>query len=140
MSFLLPLDISSCGLDTQRKRMDIIAANLANIETTRTKDGGPYRRKMVMMSPKKMDGFDEMLSSHAEGVKIDDIVVDKSPFKKIYNPGHPDANSEGYLLKPNIDLIVEITNMLMARRVFEANIAAIKTTKQMALKAFEIGR
>ena len=95
---------------------------------------------MVMMSPKKMDGFDELLSSHAEGVKIDDIVVDKSPFKKIYNPGHPDANSEGYLLKPNIDLIVEITNMLVARRVFEANIAAMKSTKQMATKALEIGR
>lgn len=140
MSFLLPLDISSSGLDAQRKRMDIIASNLANIETTRTEDGGPYRRKIVMMSPKKMGGADESFYSHLEGVMVDDVAEDQNPFKKIYNPGHPDANTEGYVLKPNIDLIVEITNMLMARRVFEANVAAIKTTKQMALKAFEIGR
>ncbi|MBN1227818.1 MAG: flagellar basal body rod protein FlgC [Deltaproteobacteria bacterium] len=140
MSFLLPLDISSSGLETQRRRMDIIASNLANIETTRTEDGGPYRRKIVMMGPKKMGGADGSFYSRLEGVMIDDVAEDQSPFKKIYNPGHPDANKEGYLLKPNVDLVVEITNMLMARRVFEANIAAIKTTKQMALKAFEIGR
>jgi flagellar basal-body rod protein FlgC len=140
MSFLLPLDISSSGLETQRRRMDIIASNLANIETTRTEGGGPYRRKIVMMGPKKMGGAGESFYSHLEGVMIDDVAEDQSPFKKIYNPGHPDANKAGYLLKPNVDLVVEITNMLMARRVFEANIAAIKTTKQMALKAFEIGR
>jgi len=140
MSFLLPLDISSSGLETQRRRMDIIASNLANIETTRTEDGRPYRRKIVMIGPKKMGGADGSFYSRLEGVMIDDVAEDQSPFKKIYNPGHPDANKEGYLLKPNVDLVVEITNMLMARRVFEANIAAIKTTKQMALKAFEIGR
>jgi len=120
--------------------MDVIASNLANIETTHTKKGGPYRRKMVVMSPKPVEDFDKVLALQAEGVKIDDIVEDKSPFRKAYNPSHPDADKNGYVLKPNVDLVVEVTNMLMARRAFEANIAAIKSTKQMALKALEIGR
>lgn len=140
MNFLQSLEISASGLYAQRRRMDVIAGNLANIETTHTKKGGPYRRKMVVMSPKPVENFNKALTLQAEGVKIDDIVEDKTPFRKAYNPSHPDADKNGYLLKPNIDLIVEITNMLMARRAFEANISAIKSTKQMALKALEIGR
>ncbi len=140
MSFLQSLEISASGLYAQRKRMDIIASNLANIETTHTKKGGPYRRRIVVMSTKPVRDFNKVLTLQAEGVKVDDIVEDESPFKKIFNPSHPDADKEGYLLKPNVDLVVEITNMLMARRVFEANIAAIRATKQMALKALEIGK
>jgi len=140
MNFLQSLEISASGLYAQRRRMDVIATNLANIETTHTKKGGPYRRKMVVMSPKPVEDFNKALTLQAEGVKIDDIVEDKSPFRKAYNPSHPDADKNGYLLKPNIDLVVEVTNMLMARRAFEANISAIKSTKQMALKALEIGR
>ena len=140
MNFLQSLEISASGLYAQRKRMDVIASNLANIETTHTKKGGPYRRKMVVMSTKPVEDFDKALALQAEGVKIDDIVEDKSPFKKVFNPSHPDADKDGYLLKPNVDLIVEITNMLMARRAFEANTAAMKSTKQMALKALEIGK
>jgi len=141
MNFLKSLETSASGLYAQRKRMDIIASNLANIETTRTEKGGPYRRKMVVMRTKEMDrDFDKMFNSSVKGVQIEDIVEDQAPFKKVYNPSHPDADSEGYLYKPNVDLIVETTNMLMARRAFEANIAAIKATRQMAIKALEIGR
>ncbi|RLJ04197.1 MAG: flagellar basal body rod protein FlgC [Candidatus Aenigmatarchaeota archaeon] len=140
MNFLQSLEISASGLYAQRRRMDVIAGNLANIETTHTKKGGPYRRKMVVMSPKPVEDFNKALTIQAEGVKIDDIVEDKTPFRKAYNPSHPDADKNGYLLKPNVDLVVEVTNMLMARRAFEANISAIKSTKQMALKALEIGR
>lgn len=141
MNFLKSLETSASGLYAQRKRMDIIASNLANIETTRTEKGGPYRRKMVVMSTKEMDqDFDKMYNSRVKGVQIEDIVEDKAPFKKVYNPSHPDADSDGYLYKPNVDLIVETTNMLMARRAFEANIAAIKATRQMVIKALEIGR
>jgi flagellar basal-body rod protein FlgC len=141
MNFMACFEISVSGLIAQRKRVDIIAANLANIETTRTEKGGPYRRKMVVMSTKQpaLD-FGNILSFEVKGVQIDDIVEDESPFKRVFNPAHPDANNEGYLLKPNVDLIVENTNMLMARRAFEANIAAIKAVRQMALKALEIGR
>ncbi len=141
MNFLKSLETSASGLYVQRKRMDIIASNLANIETTRTEKGGPYRRKMVVMRTKEMDqDFDKMFNSSLKGVQIEDIVEDQAPFKKVYNPSHPDADSDGYLYKPNVDLIVETTNMLMARRAFEANIAAIKATRQMAIKALEIGR
>ncbi len=141
MNFMVCFDISVSGLIAQRKRLDIIAANLANIETTRTEKGGPYRRKMVVMSTKQPElDFGKILSFEVKGVQIDDIVEDESPFKRVFNPAHPDANNEGYLLKPNVDLIVENTNMLTARRAFEANIAAIKAVREMALKALEIGR
>ncbi len=141
MNFLKSLETSASGLYAQRKRMDIIASNLANIETTRTEKGGPYRRKMVVMGTKEIDqDFDEMFNSSVKGVQIEDIVEDQTPFKQVYNPSHPDADSDGYLYKPNVDLIVETTNMLMARRAFEANIAAIKATRQMIIKALEIGR
>jgi flagellar basal-body rod protein FlgC len=117
MNFLVCLETSASGLYAQRKRMDIIASNLANIETTRTENGGPYRRKMVVMSTKPPNqDFGDILNSTG------------------------DANDEGYLLKPNIDLVVETTNMIMAKRAFEANIAAIKATRKMAIKALEIGR
>jgi len=140
MSFLRSLEISASGLFAQRKRMDIIASNLANIETTRTEKGGPYRRKMVAMRAKPMDDFDRILSQQRDGVEIDEIVEDRSDFKRVFNPSHPDANEEGYLLKPNIDLVVEIANMILASRAYEANITVLKSTKQMAMKALEIGR
>jgi flagellar basal-body rod protein FlgC len=141
MDFLTPLETSASGLYAQRKRMDIIASNLANLETTRTDKGGPYRRKMVVMRSKSMAGsFKNILDRQVEGVQIEQIVEDQSPFKKVFNPSHPDADKDGYLLKPNVELIVETTNMLMARRAFEANIAAIKAARQMILKALEIGR
>lgn len=140
MNFLTSLEISGSGLYAQRKRMDIIASNLANIETTRTQGGGPYRRKMVVMSTKPIEAFDRILNAQVEGVQIDDVVEDSSPFRMVYNPSHPDADENGNLLKPNIDLIVEMTNMVMAGRAFEANLSAIKSTRQMAVKALEIGR
>ena len=140
MNFLVSLEISASGLYAQRKRMDVISSNLANIESTHTDSGGPYRRKMVVMSSRPVQDFNRILSLQIEGVQINDIIEDRSPFRRIFNPGHPDADENGYVLKPNVDLIVETTNMLMARRAFEANISAIKSTKQMALKALEIGR
>lgn len=140
MNFLSTLEISASGLLAQRKRMETIAGNLANIETTRTDTGEPYRRKMVVMGTKPVEDFDSILDTKTEGVRIEEIVEDQSPFREAYNPSHPDANKDGYLLKPNIDLIVEMTNMMMARKTFEANISAIKTTRQMVLKALEIGR
>ena len=140
MNFLAALDISASGLMAQRRRMDVIASNLANIETTRTEEGGPYRRRMIVMKAVPPDGFDEILNSALEGVRVEGVVEDDSPFKRVFNPGHPDADKNGYLLKPNVDLVVETTNLLEARRTYDANISAIKATRQMVLKALEIGR
>lgn len=141
MHFLQSFDISVSGLTAQRKRLDVIANNLANIETTRTEQGGPYRRKMVVMSQKQQGAdFGDTLTSQVQGVQIEGIVEDPSSFEKAYNPAHPDADKEGYLAKPNVDLFVETINMLTAKRAFEANIAAIKTVREMTVKALEIGR
>lgn len=140
MDFMLSFKISASGLYAQRRRMDVIASNLSNIETTRTPEGGPYRRKMVVIGSKPVEDFDTLYNLQLEGVQLDGIVEDNSPFARSYNPSHPDADAQGYLLKPNVDLMIEMTSMLMARRAFEANLAALKSTRQMALRALEIGR
>ena len=140
MDFLLSLKINSAGLYAQRRRMDVISSNLSNIETTRTEEGGPYRRKMIVMGTQPIEDFNTLYNMQLEAVEFEGIVEDQSPFKRSFNPGHPDANEDGYVLKPNVDLVVEMTNMVMARRAFEANLAAIKSTRQLALKALEIGK
>jgi flagellar basal-body rod protein FlgC len=140
MDFMRSLKISAAGLNAQRRRMDVIASNLSNIETTRTPEGGPYRRKMVVLGSKPVEDFDNIYNQQLDEVQLEGIVEDNSPFKQSYNPSHPDADAEGYLHKPNVDLMVEMTSMMMARRAFEANLASLKATRQMALKALEIGR
>ena len=140
MDFLLSLKINAAGLYAQRRRMDVISSNLSNIETTRTAQGGPYRRKMIVMGTQPIEDFNTLYNMQLDAVKFEGIVEDQSPFKQSFNPSHPDANEDGYVLKPNIDLVVEMTNMVMARRAFEANLAAIKSTRQLALKALEIGK
>jgi flagellar basal-body rod protein FlgC len=141
MNFQNAFDISFSGMSVQRKRMDIISHNLANIQTTRTEEGTPYRRKMLVMSPadRGLD-FSDTLNGALTGVKIDEIVEDPTPFKEEFVPGHPDADADGYVRKPNVDLFVENVNMLMAKRTFEANVAAVKSAREMALAALEIGR
>lgn len=140
MNFIESLKISASGLFVQRKRMDIISENLSNIETTRTEKGGPYRRKMIVVGAEPIDDFSEVLGSQIEGVRVEGIVEDKTPFKIIHNPGHPDADKDGNLSKPNVDLVVEMTNMTIARNVYAANVQALKSTRQMIMKALEIGR
>jgi flagellar basal-body rod protein FlgC len=140
MGFIRSFEISSSGLYVQRKRMDIIASNLANMETTRTDKGTPYRRKMIVLGAEPMEDFNTLFHLRLQAAKMEEVVEDQSPFVRVHDPGHPDADEEGYVLKPNVELVVEMTNMLMARRVFEANVTAMKTTRQMALKALEIGR
>ena len=140
MGFIRSFDISASGLYVQRKRMDIIASNLANMETTRTEKGTPYRRRMIVLGTEPMEDFDSLLHLRLQAARMEDVVEDQSPFVRVHDPGHPDADEEGYVQKPNVELVVEMANLLMARRVFEANVAAMKTTRQMAMKALEIGR
>jgi flagellar basal-body rod protein FlgC len=141
MHFQNTFDISFSGMSVQRKRMDIISHNLANIETTRTEEGTPYRRKMLVMSPDEKEmTFSDTLTGALSGVKIDEVVEDPTPFKEEFVPGHPDADERGYVRKPNVDLFVENVNMLTAKRAFESNVAAVKTAREMAMAALEIGR
>jgi flagellar basal-body rod protein FlgC len=143
MSFLQSLNISGSGLTAQRLRMDVISENMANIDATRTENGGPYRRKMVVFTA--ADNFKNMMIKNlseyeAGGVEVAEIVEDLSEFKIMYNPEHPDADENGYVSMPNVDSLKETVDMMEAYRAYQANITALNTMKQMALKALEIGR
>ncbi|MBI3090218.1 MAG: flagellar basal body rod protein FlgC [Candidatus Tectomicrobia bacterium] len=144
MSFLTALNLSSSGLSAQRLRMDVIASNLANISTTRTAGGGPYRRKSpVFQTTPVEEGFASTLqrfTSPLAGVRVVDVVEDTSPPRRVYDPKHPDADRSGNVAYPNINLVAEMVNMLSATRSYEANVTAMRATKDMTLKAMEIGR
>ena len=143
MSFLHSLNISGSGLTAQRLRMDIISENIANKDTTRTENGDPYRRKMVVLSAKS--NFQNMLIDNineykAGGVEVAEIIEDETEFKLAYNPEHPDADENGYVRMPNVDSLKETVDIMEAYRAYQANITALNTMKQMAVKALEIGR
>lgn len=146
MSFLNSIDISASGLTAQRLRLDVISQNLTNINTTRTDSGGPYRRKAVIFEEKKeIQPFSAVLSQSQRaqakaGVRVTGIVEDQSPFVLHYDPGHPDANEEGYVEMPNVNVVEEMVNMISASRSYEANVTAMNAMKSMAVKALEIGR
>ncbi len=145
MNFLNALHISSSGLSAQRIRMNIISSNLANINATRTPEGGPYRRRDVVFSASPLhttfkDMLRDRMSQGLYEVKVVDIIKDARPPLLQYDPQHPDANEQGYVAKPNINLVEEMVNMMSATRSYEANVTAINATKGMALKALEIGK
>ena len=143
MDFLTALHISSTGLTAQRTTMNVISTNLANLNTTRTPKGMPYRRKVALMEAKPVQDFDSVLNSETDalhGVRVSEIVEDATPFRQVFHPGHPDANETGYVSLPNVNVVSETTAMMVTRRSYEANVSAISTTKRMALKALEIGK
>jgi len=145
MGFLRSMDISGSALTAQRLRMDIIAENLANAETTRTANGQPYRRKITVMGEREQVPFSKHLSDSTEkitgnGVRVSEIIEDESDFKLVHDPSHPDADENGYVRMPNVDTVKEMVDMMSATRSYEANITAINTFKTMAIKALEIGR
>ncbi|MFW6006705.1 MAG: flagellar basal body rod protein FlgC [Halanaerobiales bacterium] len=140
-------NISASGLTAQRLRMDIISGNIANVNTTRTDEGEPYRRKLPIFS-EKGDSFTNKFNSYiksgnsnsARGVEVEEISEDTSPFKQVYRPDHPDANENGYVEMPNINITSEMVDMIEASRAYEANVTALNTSKNMSMKALEIGR
>ena len=144
--FLSGLRISSSGMTAQRTRMNTISSNIANINTTKTPEGGPYRRKDVVFEAMP-DGktFGDIVGVNdpqkdLSRVQVTDIVYDKKGPLMKYEPGNPDANDDGYVAYPNINLMEEMTNMIQATRSYEANVQAVQATKDMALSALEIGR
>ena len=146
MDFLNILNISSSALSAQRYRLQVVSENLANSHTTRTSSGQPYRRRDVIFStistPFSFDSlFQAALSQEEPGViSIAGLVEDARPFRRVYDPGHPDADSSGYVSFPNVNVVEEMLNLMSATRSYEANITAVQATKQMFLKALEIGR
>ena len=145
MDFLDALHTSSSGLTAQRLRMNLISSNLANIHTTRTPQGGPYKRKDAIFEAKPVqESFEDILRSRgAKGVsevKVAEIIEDSAPPIMKYDPNHPDADEKGYVAMPNINLMEEMVNMITAARSYEANVAAVKASKSMALNALDIGK
>lgn len=145
MDFFDSLHTSSTGLSAQRLRMNLISGNLANVNTTRTKQGGPFQRKEAVFAAESEDkSFKSMLDRQRNpqlpGVKVMGVYSDTSQPILKFDPQHPDANAEGYVAMPNINLMEEMVNMISATRSYEANVSAIKAAKEMALKALEIGK
>jgi flagellar basal-body rod protein FlgC len=145
MDFFSSMRVSASGLDAQMKRMNTISSNIANAETVRGADGGPYRRKdAIMQATTDRESFDEILGSRldeeVQGVLVADIQEDTAPPRMVYNPSHPDANEEGYVAMPNVNTVHEMANMISAQRSYEANVTAMGAAKAMAQKALEIGR
>ena len=138
------LDICASGLTAQRLRMDVIANNLANASTTRAQNGGPYRRQIVVFEARShTSDFKRLLENELtglSGVRVKQIVTDNSPLRQVYDPSHPDADPEGYVSYPNVNVVAEMTDMISATRSYEANITALNSIKHMAAKAIEIGR
>ena len=148
MQVFKAMRISSSGLSAERLRMDTIASNIANAGTTRTTNadgtkGGPYKRKIAVFQENidnEIRKFDSSTSFNGNGIKAVGIVEDNSPFKRVYDPSHPDADADGYVEMPNVDPLKEIVDLMAATRAYEANVTAINSEKNMALKALEIGR
>ena len=144
------IDISGSGLSAERLRMDVTAENLANAQSTRGADGQPYRRKEVILQ--QADGFEGALrmasagmsgpetASGARGVEVAGIAEDQSPNRMVYDPGHPDADADGYVSMPNVDPVTEMVDLIAASRAYEANVTAMQTAKSMFTKTLDILR
>jgi flagellar basal-body rod protein FlgC len=147
MDFFSSMRVSASGLDAQTKRMNTISSNIANAETTRGvgPNGGPYKKKDPMLAAQTdRESFGEILDNaldeSVQGVQVTDIAEDTRAPRMVYNPHHPDANTDGYVAMPNVNPVEEMANMISAQRSYEANITAMGAAKAMAQKALEIGR
>lgn len=149
MSMFLGIDTSASGLTAERLRMDVISNNIANANTTRTENGGAYHRRYVIFEPRERqpESFEQAMRKAmgvnqkiGEGVRAVSIVEDTDQGPLFYDPGHPDANADGYVEKPNVNIVTEMVDMITAHRAYEANSTAINAAKAMALKTLEIGK
>jgi len=149
MSFLNSMNISASALTAQRLRMDVIAENMANMNTTRTANGEPYRRRYVVFQEiaddnrpgRSFSAFFNRAQNNAQGgVRVVEVGTDMSEFQFDFNPGHPDADENGFVRMPNVEVVQEMTDMMAAFRAYEANITALNTMKDMATRTLEIGR
>ncbi len=135
--------ISSSGLSAERLRMDTITGNIANASTTRGKDGKPYIRKIAVFEENLTNELNKQSGKFEEkhmGIKAVGVEKDKSELRKVYDPYHPDANEEGYVLMPNVNILNEMVDLIAASRSYEANITALNSQKAMLSKTLEIGR
>lgn len=141
MSLRAAIDASASGLNAQRARIEVAVSNLANAESTRGPDGQPYRRRDIVLASEQVGSFDAALGqAGAIGVRVAGVIDDTEPFRRRYEPSHPDADTEGYVAMPNVDVPEEVVNMLGAARAYQANLTAIGLIRETVQKALELGR
>ena len=144
MDIFAAIDASSTGISAQRARINILSGNLANINTTRTEGGGPYKRRDAIFSSEALDNnfndmLDQRINDNVQGIRIDDVYVDEKEPKLVYNPTHPDADEKGFVRFPNINLMEELVNIMSASRAYEANVTALNASKSILVRALAIG-
>lgn len=145
MDFFSAINVSSSALSAERTRMNLISSNLANATTTRTPEGGPYKRKDAIFSATPVENrFNRMLDGatgqQVRQVEVTQIIEDQNPPRLQYDPGHPDADPQGYVAMPNVNVVEEMADMIGATRAYEANITAVQAAKSMAMKTLEISK
>ena len=145
MDFFSSMNVSSSALTAGRTRMNLISSNLANANATRTPEGGPYKRKDAVFAATPVENsfnraLDGATAQHVRKVSVSTIIEDQNSPRLQYDPNHPDANPQGYVAMPNVNVVEEMTDMLSATRSYEANVTAVQAAKNMALKTLEIGR
>lgn len=145
MDFMTALDISASALATDRLAINVTAMNLANVKTTRTLEGGPYRRRTVIRATADIDGpfsaqMRTAMDRELKGVRPLNVLPDNRPPKRVYEPGNPDADADGVVIYPDINVVEEMTNLMTSQRNYEANTASVEAIKAMYMKALEIGR
>ncbi len=141
MEFFTTFKIAGSGLSAQRKKMDVITSNIANASTTSTPEGGPYKRKVMSFTTDPLvTGFDKKLKDAVNAVKVGEVAEEKEGFKRVFDPAHPDADQEGIVTLPNVNLMQEMTDLITASRAYEANATAFDAMKNMAMKAMDIGK
>lgn len=145
MDFFNSINVSSSALSAERTRMNLISSNLANANASRTPEGGPYKRKDAVFTATPLDNsfnraLDGATAQQVRRVEVSQIVEDQNPPRLQYDPGHPDADPQGYVAMPNVNVVEEMADMIGATRAYEANVTAVQAAKSMALKTLEIGR
>ena len=145
MDFFSSMNISSSALSAGRTRMNLISSNLANANSTRTPEGGPYKRKDVVFTATQLEtpfnrALDGATAKQVRTVEVSEIIEDNNPPRLQYDPSHPDANAQGYVAMPNVNVVEEMADMIGATRAYEANVTAVQAAKSMAMKTLEIGR
>ncbi|MDY0235507.1 MAG: flagellar basal body rod protein FlgC [Gudongella sp.] len=143
MSVFKSMQINTSGLNLERLKLDVISTNIANVNTTRTEDGGPYKRKIVLFKENLVNETNRLSGANgmsSEGVKVTGIGEDVSEFRMEYDPSHPDADENGYVAMPNINMVDEMIELIKTQRTYEANVTALNTSKSILKKALEISK
>ncbi len=141
MDFITSFDICASGLTAQRRKMDVIVSNLANASTIQTPEGGPYKRKVAVLAAEPVRGkFGAALEEAISQVKVTEIVEDGEGLKKVHDPAHPNADEQGFVTYPNVNVVTEMADMITANRAYEACVTALDASKNMVLKALDIGK